>query len=237
MEKLQKPYSKKQRADFVCTYKNKHIVEDDNFIYAIEPWEQIINGEVVDNSKEYEAQKAQEEHERIAMLKLTGADVERAIYKVKGIDFDDIIIMLQQIQSSAKSSQPIIDIKALKIELKANKFYRGNEYIDKIGTFLGFTTQQLDSFFEAGTSEDYYTKNNAYKYLTNITLTINTVPENCIVSINNELRTNITLPYGEKVSFIVEKEGFEPYSGTLTLTEDKTLNIELNALEQEEIKF
>lgn len=60
MEKLQKPYSKKQRADFVCTHKDKNIVEDEDFIYAIEPWEKLVNGEVVDNTEEYQEQQAQE---------------------------------------------------------------------------------------------------------------------------------------------------------------------------------
>ena len=41
-----------------------------------------------------------------------------------------------------------LDLKALKIELKANNFYRGNPYIDAVGTLLGFTKEQLDEFFE-----------------------------------------------------------------------------------------
>lgn len=92
-------------------------------------------------------QKAQEERERIAMLNLTAADVERAIYKAKGIDFDDIITMVQA-QPLSDEGTPVIDIKALKIELKANNFYRGNPYINQVGTLLGFTSRQLDEFFE-----------------------------------------------------------------------------------------
>jgi hypothetical protein len=41
-----------------------------------------------------------------------------------------------------------LDVKALKIELKANHFYRGNPYVDAIGGLLGFTKEQLDKFFE-----------------------------------------------------------------------------------------
>ena len=33
-------------------------------------------------------------------------------------------------------------------ELKANNFYRGNPYINQVGTLLGLTSQQLDEFFE-----------------------------------------------------------------------------------------
>lgn len=97
--------------------------------------------------EEFETEKAQAEAERIAMLNLTAADVERAIYKAKGIDFDDIIALCEAQPLSEEGTQTI-DIKALKIELKANNFYRGNPYIDAVGTILGFSKQQLDEFFE-----------------------------------------------------------------------------------------
>lgn len=86
----------------------------------------------------------EEEAERIAKLKLTGADVERAIYKAKGMDFDDIVSLVTQLQPEG------LDIKDLKIELKANNFYRGNPYVDAVGSLLGFSKTQLDAFFETG---------------------------------------------------------------------------------------
>ena len=46
-----------------------------------------------------------------------------------------------------------IDIKALKIELKANNFYRGNPYVLAIGSLLGFSEEQLDKFFKDGNYE------------------------------------------------------------------------------------
>ena len=98
------------------------------------------------------AQIQQKERERIAMLSLTAADVERAIYKAKGMDFDDVIAAVEAANEAAAISEDsttsAIDIKALKIELKANNFYRGNPYIDAVGTLLGFTKEQLDEFFE-----------------------------------------------------------------------------------------
>ena len=106
------------------------------------------NGEIVQKTEtEIEQEKAQEEEKRIAMLNLTAADVERAIYKAKGLDFDDIITMVQA-QPLSEEGTPILDIKALKIELRANNFYRGNPYIDQVGAILGFAKQQLDEFFE-----------------------------------------------------------------------------------------
>ena len=92
-------------------------------------------------------QKAKEEQQRISILSLTAADVERGIYKAKGMDFEDIIAeveTLKQVQGDGFD----IDVKALKIELKANNFYRGNPYVDAVGTLLGFSKTQLDEFFE-----------------------------------------------------------------------------------------
>lgn len=101
----------------------------------------VENNELVLNPN-YEGEQAQKEKERIAHLFLTGADVERGIYKAKGMDFEDIIEYV--------TAQPIdgLNLKELKIELKANHFYRGNPYVDAIGNMLGFTEKQLDNFFE-----------------------------------------------------------------------------------------
>ena len=99
----------------------------------------------------YEAEQEAKEQERIAMLSLTAADVERGIYKAKGMDFDDIIAMVQEIASVELRNDGFdIDIKALKIELKANNFYRGNAYVNVVGSLLGFSKEQLDAFFETG---------------------------------------------------------------------------------------
>ena len=118
----------------------------------------LDNGEIVLNPN-YEAEQEQKERERIAKLNLTGADVERGIYQAKGMDFDDILAFVM-----ANPPQGL-DVKALKIELKANHFYRGNPYVNAVGALLGFTSEQLDKFFET----------NDYKYL------LPTVEENLTV--------------------------------------------------------
>lgn len=101
----------------------------------------LQDGEIILNPN-YEEEQAQKERERIAQLFLTGADVERGIYQAKGMDFDDIMAFVM-------ANPPIgLDIKALKIELKANHFYRGNPYVNAVGALLGFTSEQLDKFFE-----------------------------------------------------------------------------------------
>ena len=120
----------------------------DNVFYNLDKVEEtqdeyVLDGdEYVLKDEAWEAKKAQEEKERIAKLYLTGADVERGIYQAKGMDFDDILAYVTQMQPQG------LDIKALKIELKANNFYRGNPYVNAIGALLGFTSEQLDKFFE-----------------------------------------------------------------------------------------
>ena len=151
--KLEKPYTDAQRADFIV--ENNHnkglvIEETETALYALEAWEKLVDDAVIDNTEEYEAEQAQKEKERIARLNLTGADVERGIYQAKGMDFDDILAFV-----TANPPQGL-DVKALKIELKANNFYRGNPYVETIGALLGFTSEQLDKFFE--TNDPQYLK-------------------------------------------------------------------------------
>ena len=155
---------------------------------------------------DYEKKQAQKERERIMMLNLTAADVERGIYQALGLDFDDVVAMVEQLQPQG------VDIKALKIELKANNFYRGNPYIDTIGTLLQLTSSQLDNFWET----------NDYHYLTKCTLTINPTPTEATITGNG------TYPYGTTVAYKVELEGYKPVEGTIELVEDKTIEVVLD---------
>ena len=127
---LQKPYTENERMDFIVQYSH-------GMGYAIEETETELQA-----LGYTEEEIALQELERIAKLFLTGADVERGIYQAKGMDFDDIVAMVTQLQPEG------LDIKALKIELKANNFYRGNPYVNAVGALLGFTSEQLDKFFE-----------------------------------------------------------------------------------------
>lgn len=106
--------------------------EADKYIY--------IDGEIVLNPQ-FEEIKVQEERERIGNLSLTKSDVERAIYADKGMDFNDLI-------EYVKVHAPTMDIKALKIELGANNFFRKHPYINQLGKLLGYTSDDLDYLFE-----------------------------------------------------------------------------------------
>ena len=119
-------------------------VEETELEYVLDGEEYVLKDEA------WEAKQTQVEKERIAKLYLTGADVERGIYQVVGMDFDDILTYIAELKPEG------IDIKALKIELKANNFYRGNPYVDIVGNLLGFSKKQLDLFFE--TNDPQYLK-------------------------------------------------------------------------------
>lgn len=131
---LDKPYTEEQKLNFIVEQNHNNGYEIRETETALEAWGYT--------TEELE----QQEKTRIAQLSMTGADVERAIYQAKGIDFEDILTLVKSQENSEQTSN--IDLKALKIELKANNFYRGNPYVNQIGELLGFTSEQLDQFFE-----------------------------------------------------------------------------------------
>ena len=193
---LLKPYNEQEKINFIVEQNHKlgyTIEEQEDKLVALGYTEQ---------------EKLKQEKERIALLNMTGADVERAIYKVKGIDFDDILAMVK--------NNPAIDEKALKIEFKANNFFRGNPYIEQVGSLLGFTSEMLDKFFE---TKDYH-------YLTTCKLTINATPIEATVTGAG------SYPYGTLVDYKVELEGYKPYIGSVELLEDTELNIKLEKIEE-----
>ena len=182
-----------------------------------------------------EEEKQEQERERLAMLFLTGADVERGIYQAKGMDFDDIIALVEHLSKGEldlETGEIInksvdIDVKALKIELKANNFYRGNPYVNAVGSLLGFTPKQLNDFFE---TKDYH-------YLTDITLKINATPTNAIVTINGVETKKFSTPYQPNlqlpVTYNVACEGYVTKEDEIVLTKNTVLDV---VLEEEIIK-
>ena len=103
------------------------------------------NGNIILNPN-YEQEQQAKERERLDALTLTPADVERALYKAKGMDFEDLkALIVQQI--------PTIDIKGLSIEFRAKDFYRGAmasgmRLFDVVGALLGYTPSDMDYLFE-----------------------------------------------------------------------------------------
>ena len=183
--------------EFMPEYQNLEVFEvPDGYV--------AILGKELMTQEEYQAEQDKQERERLDMLNMTGADVERAIYKVKGIDFDDILAMVKD--------NPLIDEKALKIEFKANNFYRGNPYINQVGNLLGFTSDMLDKFFD---TKDYL-------YLTTCKLTINATPENATVTGDGYY------PYGTTAHYKVECEGYVNQEGDVEMMKDEVLEVVLD---------
>lgn len=115
---------------------NDFIEDADRYIYQ--------GGEIIPNP-DYEEIKRQKERQRLDALTLTPADVERALYKAKGMDFDDLKALIKQ-------ALPTVDIKALSIEFRAKDFYRGAEangmrLFDVVGALLGYTPADMDELF------------------------------------------------------------------------------------------
>ena len=89
---------------------------------------------------------AQCERQRLDGLTLTPADVERALYKAKGMDFEDLKALIA-------TQLPQVDIKALAIEFRAKDFYRGAmaggmRLFDVVGQLLGYNPEDMDYLFE-----------------------------------------------------------------------------------------
>lgn len=110
-----------------------------------------INYFIYDNDKivvnpNYAEEQAVKERQRLDSLSLTPADVERALYGAKGMDFDDLkALIVQQL--------PTVDIKGLSIEFRAKDFYRGAmaggiRLFDVVGALLGYTPADMDYLFE-----------------------------------------------------------------------------------------
>ena len=130
---------------------NRHALERfyDNVSELPEDYEQgkyiVIDGEFVLNPN-FEEEKRQKERQRIDALTLTPADVERALYAAKGMDFDDLKALIAE-------KIPQIDMKALAIEFRARDFYRGAmagdiRLFDVVGALIGYTSEDMDYLFE-----------------------------------------------------------------------------------------
>ena len=95
--------------------------------------------ETIKKSKEYQDKLAKQERERLNLLSMTKREMFLGLYQAKGISPD-------MLKAQITDPQALIEFEY------ANDYYRGNPLIDVIGAKLGFTTEQLDKFFE---TKDY----------------------------------------------------------------------------------
>ena len=153
-----------------------------------------------------------QERERIAKLSMTRGDVFEALILARGLTKPQIRAMIENAELDTVT-------KALYLNRfdEALEFYRGYPIFDMLGQALGVTGAMLDKFFE---KKDYH-------YLKTCKLTINATPIEATVTGAGDY------PYGTIVDVVVECEGYITHTETVTLTEDKTLNITLDEVVDE----
>ena len=162
--------------------------------------------------EEMKTKETQKERERLDKLSMTRGDVFEALILARGLTKPQIRAMIEQAELDTVT-------KALYLNRfdEALEFYRGYPIFDMLGQALGVIPKQLDKFFE--------TKD--YKYLITCKLTINPTPAEATVTGAGDY------PYGTTVDVVVECEGYITHTETVTLTEDKTLNITLDEVTDE----
>jgi len=131
---LTKPYTEEQKTNFIINYNHRQGLEIRETEVALEAWGYT------------EEEKQQQERQRKDAMTLTPADIERALYKAKGMDFDDLKELIEAQLTG-------VDTKALAIEFRAKDFYRGAKYgsgrlFDVIGSLLCYTPEDMDYLFE-----------------------------------------------------------------------------------------
>lgn len=132
---LNKPYTEKQRMDFVVTNNHQLGYEIRETETALEAWGYT------------EEEKEQQHREAIATLHLTRGDVFRALLLAKGVTRAQLRAIVEQLPEET-NEQSIAKEMALIDFDEALDFYRGVALIDTVGAQLGITSEQMDRFFE-----------------------------------------------------------------------------------------
>lgn len=116
---------------------NSFIDDNDRYIW---------NGSEIVENPDYDEIKRQKHRQELDALTLTPADVERALYRAKGMDFEDLKALIAE-------KIPNIDLKELAIEFRAKDFFRGAtanhlRLFDVVGQLLGYTSDDMDYLFQ-----------------------------------------------------------------------------------------
>lgn len=203
---LKQPYTEDERIEFIVEQNHK-------LGYTIEEQEdKLVALGYTDE------EKAKAERERLDNLSMTRGDVFEALILAKRLSKAQIRAMIEQ-----ASLDDITKALYLNRFDEALEFYRGYPIFDMLGQVLSITGTMLDKFFD---TKDYH-------YLTTCKLTINVVPEESTVTINDTVQKEVTMPYNSQVTYKIDCEGCKSVEEVLTLTEDKTLEITLEKIEDD----
>lgn len=124
---LLKPYTETQMIDFIVEQNHNNGYEVKETETALEAWGYT------------DEEIAKKDRESINRLSMTKREMFLGLYQAKQITPDIL-------KAKITDPQALIEFEY------ANDYYRGNPLIDVIGAQLGFTTEQLDRFFE---TKDY----------------------------------------------------------------------------------
>lgn len=204
---LKQPYTEDERIEFIVEQNHK-------LGYTIEEQEdKLVALGYTDE------EKAKAERERLDNLSMTRGDVFEALILAKGLGKAQIRAMIEQ-----ASLDDITKALYLNRFDEALDFYRSYPIFDMLGQVLSITGTMLDKFFD---TKDYH-------YLTTCKLTINVVPEeSTVITINDIEQKEVTTPYGSQVTYKIDCEGYKSVEEVLTLTKDKTLEITLEKIEDD----
>lgn len=203
---LKQPYTEDERIKFIVEQNHK-------LGYVIEEQEdKLVALGYTDE------EKAKAERERLDNLFMRRGDVFEALILAKGLGKAQIRAMIEQ-----ASLDDITKALYLNRFDEALDFYRSYPIFDMLGQVLSITGTMLDKFFD---TKDYH-------YLTTCKLTINVVPEESTVTINDTVQKEVTMPYNSQVTYKIDCEGYKSVEEVLTLTEDKTLEITLEKIEDD----
>lgn len=118
-----KPYTDKQRIDFIVENNHQQGYEIRETEIALEAWGYTTE------------EQEQKKREQIAKLSLTKREVFLALYRAKGIT-------PEMVRGSIQDEEALIEFDY------ATEYYRFNPLIDIIGAQLGYTSDDLDYLFE-----------------------------------------------------------------------------------------
>ena len=140
--KLEKPYTDKQKADFIVEYNHKlglKIEETGSELFAIEDNELMQNGFVIINPN-YEKELEQKERERISKLTCTKRNFALMLQKL-GITYSQLKDLI------SKNEQALLEWD-LCVELE-----RSNPLLDKMAAELDIMPETLDKMFKYANGE------------------------------------------------------------------------------------
>lgn len=157
--KLTKPYKKEQMIAFKAEYNRKmglKIEETEKALYAIEPWEKLVDDKVIDNREEYEAELAEKERERIQELSMTRSDFFDGTIKAFGADSEDLLKSIEYVLGKLEIAD--VDKKvALNNYKNALNFYRKHPLFTMLSDVeipvsenmsITISSEQWDRFFD-----------------------------------------------------------------------------------------